>query len=74
MSIEIELFGQFTSNRQRLQTWEIKKPMLIRDVMEKLDLKDEEIGLISVNGVLSDPDELVHPGSRLCFFPPMSGG
>jgi hypothetical protein len=74
MSIEIELFGQFASNRQRLQTWEIKKPMLIRDVMEKLDLKDEEIGLISVNGVLSDPDELVHPGSRLCFFPPMSGG
>ena len=74
MSIEIELFGQFASNRQRLQTWEIKKPMLIRDVMEKLDLKDEEIGLISVNGVLRDPDELVHPGSRLCFFPPMSGG
>ena len=74
MSIEIELFGQFTSNRQRLQTWEIKKPMLIRDVMDKLGLKDEEIGLISVNGVLSEPDELVHPGSRLCFFPPMSGG
>ena len=74
MSIEIELFGQFTSNRQRLQTWEIKKPMLIRDLMDKLGLKDEEIGLISVNGVLSEPDELVGPGSRLCFFPPMSGG
>jgi sulfur carrier protein len=74
MSIEIELFGQFTSSRQRLQTWEIKKPMLIRDVMDKLGLKDEEIGLISVNGVLSEPDELVHPGSRLCFFPHMSGG
>jgi hypothetical protein len=74
MSIEIELFGQFISNRQRRQTWEIKKPMLIRDVMDKLGLKDEEIGLISVNGVLSEPDELVHPGSRLCFFPPMSGG
>lgn len=74
MSIEIELFGQFASNRQRLQTWEIKDPVCIRDVMEKLDLKDEEIGLISVNGVLSEPDELVHAGSRLCFFPPMSGG
>jgi molybdopterin converting factor small subunit len=74
MSIEIELFGQFASNRQRQQIWEIENPILIRDVMEKLDLKDEEIGLISVNGVLSDPDELVHSGSRLCFFPPMSGG
>jgi hypothetical protein len=74
MSIEIELFGQFASNRQRQQVWEIQKPMLIRDAMEKLGLKDEEIGLISVNGILSDPDEFVHPGSRLCFFPPMSGG
>jgi hypothetical protein len=74
MSIEIELFGQFISNRQRRQIWEIKTPMLIRDVMDRLGLKDEEIGLISVNGVLSEPDELVHPGSRLCFFPPMSGG
>ncbi len=74
MSIEIELFGQFASNRQRQQTWEIKKPILIRDVMEKLGLRDEEIGLISVNGVLSEPGELVNPGSRLCFFPHMSGG
>jgi sulfur carrier protein len=74
MSIEIELFGQFISNRQRRQTWEIKNPMLIRDVMDKLGLKDEEIGLISVNGILSEPDEFVHPGSRLCFFPHMSGG
>jgi hypothetical protein len=74
MSIEIELFGQFASNRQRQQIWAIQKPMLIRDIMEKLGLKDEEIGLISVNGVLSDPEELIHPGSRLCFFPPMSGG
>jgi hypothetical protein len=74
MSIEIELFGQFIFNRQRLQTWEIKNPVLIREVMDKLGLKDEEIGLISVNGVLSEPDELVHPGSRLCFFPHMSGG
>ncbi len=74
MSIEIELFGQFASSRQRQQILEIKKPILIRDVMEKLGLKDEEIGLISVNGVLSEPGELVHPGSRLCFFPHMSGG
>ncbi len=74
MSIEIELFGQFASSRQRRQTWETANPLRIREVMDRLGLKDEEIGLISVNGVLSEPDELVHPGSRLCFFPHMSGG
>lgn len=74
MSIEIELFGQFASSRQQRQIWEIANPLPIREVMDKLGLKDEEVGLISVNGVLSEPDELVHPGSRLCFFPHMSGG
>ena len=74
MSIEIELFGQLISNKQRRQTWEMTKPMLIRDVANKLGLKEEEIGLITVNGVQSEPDESVHPGSRLCFFSHMSGG
>ena len=74
MSIEIELFGQFASDRQRQQSWETPSPLPIREIMDKLGLKDEEVGLISVNGVLSEPDELVHPGSRLCFFPHMSGG
>jgi molybdopterin converting factor small subunit len=74
MSIEIELFGQLIPHCQRRQSWEIKNPVPIHEVMDKLGLKDEEIGLISVNGVLSEPDDLVHPGSRLCFFPHMSGG
>jgi sulfur carrier protein len=74
MSIEIELFGQLGSNRQRRQTWEMITPMLIRDVANKLGLKEEEIGLITVDGVQCETDELVHPGSRLCFFSHMSGG
>ena len=74
MSIDIELFGQLGSNRQRCQTWEMILPMQIRDVAKKLGLKEEEIGLITVDGVQSEADEFVHPGSRLCFFSHMSGG
>lgn len=74
MSLEIELFGQLISNRQQHQIWEMTRPMLIRDVVNRLGLREEEIGLITVNGVQSEPDETVHPGSRLCFFSYMSGG
>ena len=74
MSIDVELFGQLKSNRERRQNLEIVSPTSIREVMYRLGLKEDEIGLITVDGVQSESDDLVRPGSRLCFFPPMSGG
>jgi hypothetical protein len=74
MSIDVELFGQLYQNKQRRQTLNLISPTLILDLIHKLGLKEEEIGLITVDGVQSEPEDLVHPGSRLCFFPPMSGG
>jgi molybdopterin converting factor small subunit len=74
MSVEIELFGQLMSNTERRQVLEIAKPTLIREVMNKLGLEEEKVGLITVDGVQSEPDQYVHPGSRLCLFPHMSGG
>lgn len=74
MSIDVELFGQLMQNKQRRQALEVMSPTLIREVVNRLGLKEDEIGLITVDGVQSELDDLVHPGSRLCFFPPMSGG
>jgi hypothetical protein len=74
MSLEIEIFGGLVPKPQRHQALEMESPMLIREVMNKLGLKEVEVGLITVDGVQSEPDEFVHPGSRLCFFPYMSGG
>jgi hypothetical protein len=74
MSLEIEIFGGLVPKHQRRQTLEAEGPMLIRDVMNKLEIKEVEVGLITVDGVQSELDEFVRPGSRLCFFPYMSGG
>lgn len=74
MNIEVEVFGQLLQNKQRLQALEVMGPTLIRDIVKTLGLKEEEIGLIMVDGVQSEQEDLVHPDSRLCFFPPMSGG
>ncbi|MBE0685893.1 MAG: MoaD/ThiS family protein [Anaerolineaceae bacterium] len=74
MSIDVELFGLLYQNKQRRQALNLIRPTLIRDVINMLGLKEEEIGLITVDGVQSEPEDLVHPGNRLCFFPPMSGG
>jgi len=74
MSIDIELFGQLKSNMQRRQTLEIGFPTMIREMINRLGLNEDEVGLITVDGVQSELDDFVHPGSRLCFFPHMSGG
>lgn len=74
MSIDVELFGQLYQNRKQRQELMLQKPTLILEIVNRLGLREEEIGLITVDGVQSEPEDLVHPGSRLCFFPPMSGG
>jgi molybdopterin converting factor small subunit len=39
-----------------------------------LGLEPEEVGLVVIDGVLSEMHAAVPPDCRLCFFPPVSGG
>jgi sulfur carrier protein len=74
MRIEIELFGQLLPDVQRRQMMDLEKRVYVYEVAHKLGLKPEEVGLIVMDGVQSEMGDLVYPGCRLCFFPPMSGG
>jgi len=74
MSIEIELFGQLLPNAQRRQMLNMERPVSVQEVANTLDLNLEEVGLITIDGVQSEKEDVVKSGSRLCFFPPMSGG
>lgn len=48
--------------------------MTVQEIASLLGLHADEIGLISINGIQSEMEDPVPPDSRLCFFPPMSGG
>ncbi|MBN1451506.1 MAG: MoaD/ThiS family protein [Anaerolineales bacterium] len=74
MSIEVEIFGQLLPLTERRQFLSMKRPVLVREVANIIGLKPEEIGLITIDGVQSEMEDLVEPGCRLCFFPYMSGG
>ncbi|MEW5868142.1 MAG: hypothetical protein AB1894_02625 [Chloroflexota bacterium] len=74
MNVEVELFGQLLPGAQRQQHLLVKRPMLVEEVAGMLGLKPEEIGLITIDGVQSEMEDLVQPGCRLCFFPYLSGG
>lgn len=74
MSIEVEIFGQLLPLTERRQFLGAKRPILVREVADIIGLKSEEVGLITIDGVQSEMEDLVEPGCRLCFFPYMSGG
>jgi hypothetical protein len=46
----------------------------VRQIADSLGLCPDEIGLITIQGVQSELDDVIPPECRLCIFPPMSGG
>ena len=74
MEIEVELFGQLSVGKQRKQTLNFDQPLEVREVAVLLGLNLEQIGLITMDGVQSELEDVISPDCRLCFFPPMSGG
>jgi len=53
---------------------ETKGQTTARDIARTIGLDLAEIGLVAIDGVQSQIDDVVRPDSRLCFFPYMSGG
>lgn len=74
MEIEVELFGQLSMGRQRIQTLNLENSLDVQEIAALLGLNPEQVGLITIDGIQSQMDDSVQPGCRLCFFPHMSGG
>jgi hypothetical protein len=72
--VDVELFGQLLPGAQRRQSLTLERPTTVQDVAILLGLNPDDVGLIAINGVQSEMQDLVLPDCRLCFFPPMSGG
>jgi hypothetical protein len=74
MTVDVEVFGQLSPSVKRRQTLTLEHPMNVQDVAFQLGLKPEEVGLITINGLQSEMEDLVPTNCRLCFFPYVSGG
>lgn len=75
MSVEVELFGHLARpGEDRRRTLDLEHPRSALEIAGLLGLDPQEIGLIVIDGVQSDASDMVSLDSRLCFFPPLSGG
>jgi hypothetical protein len=72
--MEIEIFGQLSIGQEHHRTLKIDKAMTVFEVANLIGLNPELIGLITIDGVQSELQDVVMEKHRLCFFPYMSGG
>ena len=72
--MEIEIFGQLSIDQEHRRTLKIDQAMTVFEVAKLIGLNTELIGLITIDGVQSELQDVVMENNRLCFFPYMSGG
>ncbi|MGB9592563.1 MAG: hypothetical protein ACPL7R_00330 [Anaerolineae bacterium] len=73
-SFEVETFGALLPREQRRQRLTAEGPLTVRDVALRVGVDPELVGLATVNGVQVTLEHDVPPDSRVCLFPPLSGG
>lgn len=74
MAVQVELFGQLAPHLPRRQSLTPERVMTVAEIALQLGVELEYIGLIVINGVQRELDDVVPADGRLCFFPPVSGG
>lgn len=74
MTIDVELFGQLLPGLARCQTLTLDRTATVAEVASRLGLDPVEVGLILVDGVQHEMEDVVLPDCRLCFFPLLAGG
>ncbi len=74
MDIEVRLFASFRDNRWKSKHLTIEERTSIRKIIDQLNIKEEELGIILINGKHSDVDTILKNEDILALFPPVGGG
>ncbi|MFO7887411.1 MAG: MoaD/ThiS family protein [Eubacteriales bacterium] len=75
MNVEVRLFATFRNGRFKKKNIEIvENETKVKDLLNELGIKEEEVALIIVNGIHSNVDRKLEEGDTLALFPPVAGG
>lgn len=74
MKITVKLFATLREGRPPLQTLEFPEGKGVVEVIRALNIPEQEVALIFVNGRHADPEDRLKDGDTLALFPPVGGG
>jgi molybdopterin converting factor small subunit len=72
---EVRIFGPLWGHLEPSQELDLEgREVAVVDLIARLGIDPAEVGIVTVDGRQSNPDEIIPPDGRVCIFPPMSGG
>ncbi len=74
MEVEIRLFASFRNGRWKCKRLSYSDRTIISDILNSLEINNDEIGMILVNGVYQNSEYVLSDGDILSIFPPVAGG
>ena len=72
--IEVRLFATFRHNREKVLMLDAEQHRSARSIIQALDIPEEEVAILLINGRHSKPEAEVHDGDVVALFPPVGGG
>lgn len=74
MEIQVELFGQLSSGRGKVTILHFDMPVMVSDVLARLEINMDDVGFVVINGVQSLTTDMLLTDGRLSLFPYITGG
>ncbi len=74
MKVEVRLFATFRTGREKKYFMELEPGSKVSDILELLNIKEEELGILLVNGRDGDLNKALGDSDIVALFPPVGGG
>lgn len=74
IKIEVRYFATFRKNDIKKEILDFEDCILVNDVLKKVEINEEEVAILLVNGIKSYGYTTLKNGDILSLFPPIGGG
>ncbi len=74
IKIEVRYFAALRSKGIKKETIELPNEIQASELLEKLNIKDEDVAILLVNGIITTSDTVIQDKDTISLFPPVGGG
>lgn len=74
IKVEVRYFATLRSKGIKKETVELPNEMQASELLEKINIKAEDVAILLVNGVITTSDTRVKDKDIISLFPPVGGG
>jgi len=74
MQVKVKLFATFRKGRFREKDMELDENCTVGWVIDYLSLPRKELGIVFLNGLAAEPEQVLQEGDILSIFPLVGGG